>query len=179
VSIAPESVGIVDSIKASLGPAEQERTWERQWKDAQAHLDRLLAPRPEPLNAEAVHAANEDLQAFYVQTYHIKDSLKNASATTGVSRKTVEDEISNNPDLALLADLANLAKHGHLLSPPRSDHVPRIASVHGSTISDGSASGTWRLDVVIEHDEQRLDGLDVAKRSVAAWRGALQKWHLL
>jgi hypothetical protein len=179
MTIAEESVGIVDSIKPSLGPAEQERTWKRRWQDAQAHLDRLLAPRSEPLDANAIHAANEGLQAFYVQTYHIKDSLKNASATTSVSGQTVEDEISNNPDLALLADLANLDKHGQLTRQIRSGHVPKIASVRGSPFSDGSASGGWRLDVVIEHKGRRLDGLDVAERAVSAWRQALERWDLL
>jgi hypothetical protein len=36
------------------------------------------------------------------------------SLETGISRQTIENEITNNPDLALLADLANLDKHGHL-----------------------------------------------------------------
>jgi len=174
-----EAVGIVDSVKASLRPGDQGRTWKRRWKDAQADLDRLLVPRPGPLDGDAIHAANKDLQAFYVQTYHIKDSLKNDSASTGVSGKRIEDEINNNPDLALLADLCNLDKHGKLMKPPRSGDVPKIVSVEGSTVSDASGSGGWRLDVEIEHKGNRLDGLDVAKRSIAAWRSALKKWNLM
>lgn len=179
VTLAAESVSVVESVKAALGPAEQERTWDRRWQDAQEHLNRLLAPRTEPISAPAIHAAHADLQAFYTQTYHIKDLLKEASATTGISPQAIENEITNNPDLALLADLANLDKHGVLKSAPRSGDVPKIASVHGSTTSGGATSGGWRLDVVIEHYGQRLDGLDVAKRVVAAWDQALKRWNLL
>lgn len=173
-----ESVGIVDSIKASLIPGEQERTWERRWQDAQDHLSRLLTLRPEPLSAAAIYIAHADLQAFFVQTYHLKDSLIGASASTGVSRQTIENEIINNADLALLADLANLDKHGRLSNPPRSGDVPKVVSVSGSTTSSEATPRGWSLDLVIEHKGQHLDGLEVAKRAISAWRQALKGWNL-
>jgi predicted RNA-binding Zn-ribbon protein involved in translation (DUF1610 family) len=178
-TLRAEAIGIVDSVRASLIPGEQERNWERRWQDAQDRLNRLLTLRPEPLSSDAIHAANADLQAFYVQTYHLKDSLKGASATTGISPQTIENEITNNPDLALLADLANLDKHGHLSNPPRSGDVPKIVAVRGSTTSSDATPRGWRLDVTIEHHGHHLDGLDVAKRAVSAWERALKRWNLL
>lgn len=174
-----ESVGIVESIKASLIPEDQKRTWKRRWQDAQDHLNRLLAPHSEPMGAAAIHAAHADLQAFYVQTYHLKDSLKDASASTGISPQTVETEITNNADLALLADLANLDKHGRLSKPPRSGHSPRIVSVRGSAGSAGATPGGWSLEVAIDHRGRRLDGLDAARRALSAWEQALERWNLL
>ena len=119
------------------------------------------------------------VQAFYIQTYHLKDSLKDASATTGISPQAIEDEITNNSDLALLADLANLDKHFRLSKKPRSDDAPKIVGVRGITRTGESSPEGWRLGVVIEHKGQRLDGRDIAKRSIAAWHDALQRWHLL
>jgi hypothetical protein len=167
------------SVEAALEPEVQERTWERRWQDAQVHLNRLLASRSEPLDADAIHVAHADLQAFYIQTYHLKDSLKDASATTGISPQAIEDEITNNSDLALLADLANLDKHFRLSKKPRSDDTPKIVGVRGITRTGESSPEGWRLGVVIEHKGQRLDGRDIAKRSIAAWHDALQRWHLL
>jgi hypothetical protein len=37
------------------------------------------------MSSDAIYVAHADFQAFYVQTYHLKDSSKNASATTGIS----------------------------------------------------------------------------------------------
>lgn len=165
------------SVMASLAPGEQERDWKRRWQDAQQHLARLLAPRTEPLSSSVIHAAHADLQAFYTQTYHLKDSLKKASSTIGVCGQTIENAVTNDPDLALLADLANLDKHGKLSKPPRSGHVPKIERVTGTT-GDYQTSGGWRLDVVIEHRGRRLDGLDVAKRALSAWERALKRWNL-
>lgn len=179
VTSVTESVGILESVEAALGPAEQERTWERRWQDAQDHLNRLLTPRSEPLSAAAIHAAHADLQAFYIQTYHLKDSLRASSATTGISEQKIENEINNNPDLALLADLANLDKHYRLSRKSRSGDTPKIVSVRGINSSGGTAPGGWRLGVEIEHLGHRLDGLHVAKRATAAWEHALKRWNLL
>ena len=177
VTISAQSMAIA-TAEAALAPGEQERTWEMRWQIAQDQLNRLLASRSEPLSADAIHAAHADLQAFYIQTYHIKDSLRAASATTRISERTIENEITNNPDLALLADLANLDKHYRLSKKTRSGDAPKIVSVRGISSSRGTPPNSWRLEVAIEHNGQRLDGLDVAKRSIAAWRSALQRWNL-
>lgn len=161
------------SLEAALTPGEQKRTWERRWQDAQDHLARLLNPRTEPLISAAIHAAHAELQAFYTQTYHLKDSLKEASGTTGVRSQIIENAITNDPDLALLADLANLDKHGRLSKKPRSGHTPQVLSVRGITGS-GSAWGGWLLEVVIEHGGNHIDGLEAAKHSLAAWQRALK-----
>ena len=72
---ATSSLAITASVEAALTPGEQERTWERRWQDAQAHLARLISPRTEPLDSDSVHAAHAELQSFFIQTYHLKDTL--------------------------------------------------------------------------------------------------------
>jgi hypothetical protein len=109
-----------------------------------------------------------------VEAYHLKDAIKNHFASVGREPKDVEDTITNDPDLALLADLANLEKHGRLVNPPRSGTVPQVESV-----SDYAAGESWLLCVTILHGSERLDAIDVARKSIDAWRRALQKLRVL
>src|SRR5215211_233346 len=53
-----------------------------------------------------------------------KDALIAASGPHGVTASTIEAAITNDPDLALLADLANIDKHFKLSRPARSGHAP-------------------------------------------------------
>ena len=77
--------------------------------------------------------------------------------------------------LALIADLANLDKHGKLNGPPRSGNVPHLSAAKGATKLDGS----WQLRLDIEHGGQELDGVQVAADAVQAWRRVLTEWGLI
>ena len=170
-----EFVTTTDRVDLALTPGDQTRGWERRWKEALRWLDELLRPRTEPLSGEAVHAAAHALHSFYVQTYHLKDALIADTTATGIAPAAVENAITNDPALALLADLANLDKHGNLNRSARSGVVPVITVVEGSS---AGLSG-WRLHLTIQHGASQLDGLYVAQAAVAAWRAALSGWGLL
>jgi hypothetical protein len=170
--LAPAS----DSIALSVSPADQERGWAQRWRDIQRDHQTLTAPRSGSVSAAAIQQARHQLHSFYIQAYHLKDALKEEAATTGVTGQAVEDVVSRDPTLALLADLANLDKHGVLNRPPRSNHVPRIVSVSGT--SDTGAAG-WRLQLNIEHNATTIDGLTVATAAVDAWQRALVAWKLI
>lgn len=130
-----------DAVSVALRPGDQTRGWQRRWLEAQRELDELLAPSTGPLSGDAILAARHRLHSFYVQTYHLKDALKRESASTGVTDGQVEGVISSDPALALMADLANLDKHGNLDRPPRSGAVPTITSVQGKTVDALLAGG--------------------------------------
>lgn len=165
------------SLSAVLTPAAQNRGWTRRWQEAQRDLQYLVAGEDGPLSSETIHAAAQRLQAFYVQTYHLKDALRNEAAATGVSPAAVEKAISTEPALALLADLANLDKHSTLTKAPRSGQVPRITSLTGHTASE--VPGGWRLRLTIDHGGKSLDGLQVAQDAVDGWRRTLSSWGLI
>jgi hypothetical protein len=124
-----------------------------------------MSRHPDDMSGQAIEAAYRDLRSFYVRTYHIKDPLKQDAASLGLQPSDIEDAISNDSDLALLADLANLDKHFKLNKRPRSGAVPNLAHVQG--VRAGSGEGGWRLDVKIRHGARVLDGLEVAEGS---WR---------
>jgi hypothetical protein len=176
VSLA-EQVTTTATVSATLTPADQGRGWERRWHEVECELTELLAPQPGGVSGDAIHAARHRLHSFYVQAYHVKDALKVEAATTGIPGEMVERTITAEPALALLADLANLDKHGNLDRAPRSGHVPRMVSVSGTT--DTGGEGGWRLDLQIEHGGKSLDGLTAAANAVDAWRRVLTGWGLL
>ena len=167
----------IDSVSAvraaaSLALGGSERGWRSRWEAAQRRLAQLIAPPAEALSAPAIQAAYERLLSFFVQTYALKDQLK-AETTCDV-----EAAIDQEPDLGLLADLANLEKHGRLdpNRKPRSGAIPRVTSRKGV----GSlATDSWRLEVEIDHGGQVRDGLQVAQAVVEAWGRALVGWGLI
>ena len=172
-----EEVNIALPLEVALSPQYQEWDWKRRWEGAQQDFERVVARHAEKLSSEAINAAHRDLQSFYVRTYHIKDALKEDAPSLGLQPSAIEAAITNDPNLALLADLANLDKHYKLNRPPRSGATPKIDYAQG--IAPGSGKGGWRLKVVISHGRKKLDGVDVAKAAIAAWRSHLQDWGLI
>jgi hypothetical protein len=125
--------------------------------------------RADALTGDAVNSAQHELASLFIQTYHLKDAL---IKETSIRKADIEAAITASRDLALLADLANLDKHGQLDKPPRSGIVPRIGPPQG--IADGVIPG-WRLSLPIWHGPKTLDGLDIARRAVQAWEQTLRR----
>jgi hypothetical protein len=155
----------------SMTPGDQDVGWRSRWTDIERSLEQLLLPRTRVCSAESIAAAAQDLMWFYGIVYHLKDLLKIEPSIPG---QTVEDAISNTPALALVCDLANLTKHGRLEKKPRSGLAPVILKREGT-----SSAGGWQLVLTIQHGADILDGLDVARDAVDAWRALLREWSLI
>jgi hypothetical protein len=174
--IGVENLKMTGSLSTELIPGRQARDWRQRWIEIQEHLKRLHAPHSEPMSAASIQNANHDLQSFFVQAYHLKDSLKQDAGTTGVPGTTIEDAITADPHLSLLADLANLDKHGKWdpRKAPRSGDIP-TRDVSG--VSDDDAG--WRLSLKIRHKGKTHDGLNFAGEAVSAWDRHLMRWGLI
>ena len=175
VNITETVAHVSDSVSIRLTPGLQARDWRQRWIEIEAHEQKLQKPHAEQLSAVTIHSARHDLHSFYVQAYHLKDSLIQEAATTGISKAIVEATISQSPTLSLLADLANLDKHGKLTQAPRSGDAPSIKQVAG----DSNGSEGWRLSLEISHKSKTLDGLVVAADVVATWEKQLKAWGLI
>ncbi|MFN0303383.1 MAG: hypothetical protein ACKVQU_23840 [Burkholderiales bacterium] len=127
------------------------------------------------MSGNAINSAHHRLQSFFIQLYHLKDTLI-SDPKSGLSKTVVESAISTDPRLALLADLANLDKHSRLTRPPRSSDVPVIGSAKGQAPGSG---GGWRLRLEIIHQGRTRDGLDVAGEAMDAWRNQLHAWGII
>jgi hypothetical protein len=172
-----EEVNTAESISVAMRPRDQRQGWQRQWSDVKEQLPCLLAPREEELSGAAIFAARAELLSFFVRSYHIKDALCAEASPLGLSRETIEEAITADPDLALLADLANLDKHLRLDRPPRSGSIPVIEDASG--VRAGSGKGGWMLKLPIRHAGAVRDGLDVATLTTATWGALLESWGLL
>jgi hypothetical protein len=104
-----------------------------------------------------------------VRTYHIKDALKQDAASLGLQPRAIEDAITNDSDLAVLADLANLDKHFKLNKSCRSGAVPEIVAAEG--VRWGSGEGGWRLKTPIA-PKPCSTGRESSLPSSASRRGA-------
>jgi hypothetical protein len=128
------------------------------------------------MSGQSIHTWVQRLFSFFIHTYHFKDVLKNAAPSLGLNQSDVEDAITKDPRLALLADLANLNKHFKLTKTPRSGSVPIIEQLSGV---DSSTGNGWIISVKIKHGKAILDGLAIAKDAVAAWQEKLSMWRIL
>lgn len=176
ISVADE-VDVAEALSLALAPQDYPRDWRGRWAAVLDDLERVSAPHDEELSGDNIRAAHQQLQAFFVRTYHIKDALKLEAAYLGVQPQAIEDGINREPDLAVLADLANLDKHFKPDRSPRSGDTPVIGDARG--VRAGSGEGGWRLDAPISHHGKLLDGLEVARGAVEAWRRHLQGWGLI
>ena len=135
-------------------------TSEDQWARIQEDFASLNQPQHD------LNAALSRLRDFYVAAYSLKDALKAEKP----SSLGVEDALNGNNDLLLLADLANLVKHG-ALNKVRSGSKPSF----GIARIDG-VSG--QLSVTIIHAGRSKDGIEIARAAVAAWRKLLLAWGI-
>jgi hypothetical protein len=165
-----------DTQAAATLVTEPPTGWQSRWQAIERGLAALPVVHTGVVSGETMDAATRQLMSFYVLCYHLKDQLIEEASTTGVSREAVEKAVTAEPTLALVADLANLDKHGKLNKPPRSGHIPRLAELRGA---QRLRLHGWQLELVIEHAGTQLDGMEVAADAVVALRRALAGWGLI
>ncbi len=174
--VLKESASASSCVWGELIPGgDHDRDWKSRWEAMQRELQLLSCPSTKVMSAKAIFAWRDRLCSFWVQAYHLKDALKDAAPALRLDPKDIENAIKNDPCLALLADLANQDKHQTLSQPPKSGCVPVIGKASGQDVTPQG----WTLKVPIEHKGSALDGLDVARAAVAAWREKLKGWGLI
>jgi hypothetical protein len=150
------------------------RDWKQRWRSIQTKLESLCRPSMETMTKNAILSWRDRLCGWYVDAYQLKDALKSAAPTLGIDRQAIEKAINDDPRLALLADLANQEKHSQL-DRSRSGYVPNIEAPSGSDVLPRG----WLLKVDVTHDSRTLDGLQIARDAVIAWRQKLEEWGLM
>lgn len=158
-----------DTVSTAMRPGQQQRDWRVRWRLAQDKLSFLGRRRKEPRSADAIHAASQELHDFFVLAYHLKDAL----IKDGVApRPTVEEAISQSPELSLLADLANSDKH----RAPDAGRLPRSGEWPSLDVADQSDGDEWLLKVSIRHGGASRDAIAFSHQVIAAWRKHIDGW---
>lgn len=170
-----------DEVACGSSLAVQNRNWLQRWEEIQADLDRIHALHTELRCDNSIKKASSHLHDFFIRAYHLKDLLIQDASTTNVLGTTIEKAINDEPVFSLLADLANLEKHGALNKPPRSGEIPRIGRISGmDEFPDRSGHRpSWRFSMEIHHKNQTHDALTIASSAVVAWRAHLKQWGLI
>jgi hypothetical protein len=171
-----ESISVSVLCSAELIPGNQARDWKQRWTQVQRDFQSVSSPSTETMSGESIHAWLQRLFSFFIHAYHLKDALKDAAFSLGLNASDIETAITNDPRLALLADLANLDKHFKLTNSPRSGCTPVIDKISGVDSATGSG---WFLSVKITHGSVALDGMAVAKDAISAWQEKLSAWGTL
>jgi hypothetical protein len=122
----------------------------------------------------------DDVYSFFENCYALKDWLKNDQEFSRKTDDEVERFVSQNPDLALCADIANGKKHLHLNRPPRSGAEPSRLSGHVIIDMTDTLSPTddlpvkMKVQIFVDHAGKTLDVLPLATRCVEAWENFLR-----
>ncbi len=110
---------------------------------------------------------NDEVFAFFLNCYHLKDWIKNNEGAGLIAQTDVESFINSSYPLKLCADICNSHKHLRLKAP-RSHEYPRLAkarySVHGGTPS------TITVKYEIETSSGPMDAFTLATQCISEWQ---------
>jgi hypothetical protein len=121
-------------------------------------------------------AYQDDVYAFFVTCFHLKDWLKNDPAASA-SASDVESFVADSAALSICADLANGSKH-LVLTTPRLGSGAKMGSRHYALTLGG---GPPRISATysVEAGGKRYDALKPAQECMADWTAYLERVGLL
>jgi hypothetical protein len=111
---------------------------------------------------------DDELFAFFLNCYHLKDWLKNDKAAGRAAQNDVEHFIDSSYPMKLCADICNSHKHLRLKAP-RSDGNPRFAKSHYKLLGDRDAT-TISVKFEIETSRGPMDAFTLATQCVDEWK---------
>jgi hypothetical protein len=118
----------------------------------------------------------DDIYAFFLNCYHLKDWIKHDGAVPATVQQGVESYVSANRSLRLCADICNSLKHLRLTSS-RSGENPAFGKKQFA-LSLGPRQPTISLKYEVETVGGPEDAFQLATECVAAWDGFLATYGL-
>ena len=109
----------------------------------------------------------DEIYAFFMNCYHLKDWIRKDAAVPAAVRDAVEDYIDANRALRLCADICNSLKHV-TLTKPRSGESPSFGR---KRYRFALGSGAPRIGLTYEIDASggKTDAFTLAGECIAAW----------
>jgi hypothetical protein len=126
-------------------------------------------PYPDEINLEEVfHLSVDDIYAFFLNCYHLKDWIKNDDSLSQSVRDQVEGFINKNKCLQICADICNSTKHLKLNQAPRCVGGDLIESTLWIGARDGSKYIWVRSTILTDQGER--NAFEIARECVNKWR---------
>jgi hypothetical protein len=120
----------------------------------------------------------DEIYAFFLNCYHLKDWIKCDSAVPVKDQQAVEDHITANRSLRLCADICNASKHLKLETKKdgthgRSNENPTFGRTHAALQLGGGNLPTVSLKYEVDTANGSKDAFKLATECVSAWDGFL------
>jgi hypothetical protein len=118
----------------------------------------------------------DDLYAFFINCYHLKDWVKNDPEISTEVKGDIENFIANSEELSICADICNGSKHLKLKAP-RKDPNTKVDARHFSLyLGHGPVI---HIEYMIESGGKIYDAHLLATKCLKAWDIFLKKYRLL
>lgn len=158
-------------VETMLGYSDQyQRT--KRWYD---RFCKLAQGRTHDL--ESVNYV-DDIYAFFMNCYHLKDWLKNDRNIVASIRNAVEPYINSDESLCLCADICNSLKHFDLPRSPRSQADPAFGAKRYAIALEPGKETIISLKLEVTTRDGPIDAFQLATNCVVAWEKFLDTHHL-
>jgi len=117
----------------------------------------------------------DDLYAFFINCYHLKDWIKNDSSLTQQIRNKVEKFVSESEELNICGDICNGSKH-LVLDRPKKSADTKIGSRHFSLVLGHGP--IIHIEYIIESNGKKYDTHSLATKCIDTWNHFFKKHHL-
>ena len=112
----------------------------------------------------------DEIYAFFIFCYHLKDWIKNDDSVDKPIREEVEDFVSENDCLKVCADICNGLKH-LVLNPNRmrSEKQPEFKSKKVSVNFKGKEQPVMKVKFFVSTDSGKKDAFELATECLKTW----------
>jgi len=138
----------------------------RRWYERFGKLDEGI------LHDRSSNFYQDDVYAFFMNCYHLKDWILNDPAASSIAGK-VEEYINSTPELSLCADICNGLKH-LVLRKHRSGEKPEFGPKKFE-VGLGTEPATIAVHYTINTDSGPIDAFNLATKCLEAWDKFLAK----
>ncbi len=124
------------------------------------------------IHDRASESYDDEVFAFFLNCYHLKDWIKNDGSVGLAAQNSVESFINTSHPLKLCADICNAHKHLKLKSP-RSNENPRFGKKHYAFLGDVAAT-TISVKYEIETSTGTVDAFTLATQCIDEWESFIR-----
>ena len=133
-------------------------------------------PQPESVEPnELLLRATDELYAFFMNCYHLKDWIKHDESVATRTQKAVEGYVTQVDNLRICADICNSLKHLKL-SRPRFDKPVSLESTVWESV--GAEFRHLYVKPVVYVDRQEVDAFELAAGCIKDWGAFFELHHL-
>lgn len=115
----------------------------------------------------------DEIYAFFLSCYHLKDWIKNDSTVTPGAKNKVEDFINKNDCMSICADLCNGLKHLKL-TKERSKKHPKFGARKFS-LDLGEPTPIIKIECSIMTKTGTIDAFELASHCIQKWERFIKK----